>query len=48
MQFGTTTVVASVNSLGSAHAQTPGADLNPLVDEATFIAVLQHLRPYLQ
>jgi hypothetical protein len=31
-----------------AAPQTPGPDLNPLIDQATFIAVMQHLRPYPQ
>jgi hypothetical protein len=48
IQFGATTVVAYVNSLGSAHAPTPGPDLNPLIDEQTLLSVLQHLRPYPQ
>lgn len=41
-----TTVVAEAHSGGAA---TPGGpDVNPLVDEQTFLSVLQNLRPYPQ
>jgi hypothetical protein len=44
--LGNTMVVAVANSGGSA---TPGGpDVNPLIDEQTFLDVLQHLRPYPQ
>jgi hypothetical protein len=44
--FGDAVVYASVASAGAA---TPGGpDVNPLIDEATFIAVMQNLRPYPQ
>ena len=40
--------VAYVNT-GSLGSETPGgAETNPLVDEATFLAVMQNLRPYPQ
>jgi hypothetical protein len=44
--LGGTTVVAMAIAGGSA---TPGGpDANPLIDEQTFLSVLQHLRPYPQ
>lgn len=44
--LGDTVVYASTNSVGAA---TPGGpEANPLIDEATFLAVMQKLRPYPQ
>jgi hypothetical protein len=46
VSFGDTTIQAIASSGGPA---TPGGpDLNPLIDEATFLSVLQNLRPYPQ
>jgi hypothetical protein len=42
-------VMMATNSLGSGPNATPGgADLNPLINEATFLSVMQNLRPHPQ
>jgi hypothetical protein len=42
-------VVVETNSLGGGRNATPGGvDLNPLIDEQTFLSVMQNLRPYPQ
>jgi hypothetical protein len=42
-------VVVETNSLGGGRNATPGGvDLNPLINEQTFLAVMQNLRPYPQ
>jgi hypothetical protein len=46
LQFGTTTVIVRGESGGPAKPGSP--DVNPLVDEATLLSVLAHLRPYPQ
>ena len=46
MPFGDTVVYARTNSVRSAAPD--GAEANPLTDEATFLAVMQNLRPYPQ
>ena len=45
VQLGATVLFAIVNQ---SIPQTPGPDPNPLADEATFLAVMQNLRPYPQ
>jgi len=45
VDYGDTVVLARTSSL---IPRTPGPDPNPLMDEATFLAVMQHLRPYPQ
>ncbi len=46
IQLGDTVVYASTSSVGAA---TPGGpEANPLIDEATFLGVMQNLRPYPQ
>jgi hypothetical protein len=44
LQFDETSVLASAHAGGAA---TPGGpDANPLIDEATFLAVMKNIRPY--
>ena len=45
LQLGATTILAVVPHLVP---RTPGPDPSPLADEATFLAVMQNLRPYPQ
>lgn len=44
IDFGETVVAADASSGGSR--ADGGPDVNPLIDEATFLAVMQNLRPY--
>jgi hypothetical protein len=46
VDFGSTSAVIKTNSVGSA--AEGGPDANPLIDEQTFLNVLQNLRPYPQ
>ncbi len=49
VEVGDEVVVAETNSLGGGPNAAPGAvDLNPLIDEQKFLAVMQSLRPYPQ
>jgi hypothetical protein len=49
MAAGDEVVMVSTNSLGGGRNATPGGpDLNPLIDETTFVAAMQNLRPYPQ
>ena len=44
LALGNTDIVAVVHSIGGS---TPGGpDANPLIDEQTFLSVMQQLRPY--
>jgi hypothetical protein len=46
VHVGETTVLAQAKTGRSATPEGP--DVNPLVDEATFLSVLEQLRPYPQ
>ena len=48
IEYGDTIVEASTSAVSGSTPLAGDADLNPLTDEATFLAVMQNLRPYPQ